>query len=106
MISKEFIAQLLDAELARAAKFEDQRLLFREDLPAGRSARSATALLETDDPLGLVASPPLPQGGSRDATTTANRASITELFIKLDPAKSRLGIHCALLPFFSVGLWI
>jgi hypothetical protein len=50
MISKEFIAQLLDAELARAAKFEDQRLLFREDVPAGRSARSAAALLETDDP--------------------------------------------------------
>ena len=106
MISKEFIAQLLDAELARAAKFEDQRLLFREDLPAGRSAWSVAALLETDDPLGLVASPPLPQGRSRDATTTANQASITELFIEPDPAKSRLDVHCALLPFFSVGLWI
>src|SRR4029077_20084261 len=70
MISKEFIAQLLDAELRRAAKFEDQRLLFREDLPAGRSARSAAALLEPDDPLGLVASPPLPQGRSGDATAT------------------------------------
>jgi hypothetical protein len=102
VISKEFIAQLLDAELTRAAKFEDQRLLFREDPPAGRSARSAAALLETDDPLGLVAS----QGRSRDATTTANQASITELFIKPDPAKSRLGVHCALLPFFGVGLWI
>ena len=103
VISKELIAQLLDAELTRAAKFEDQCLLCREDFPAGRSVRSAAALLETDDPLGLVASPPLPQGGSRDATTTANQASITELFIKPDPAKSRLGVHCSLLPFFSVG---
>jgi hypothetical protein len=75
-------------------------------LPAGRSARSAAALLETDDPLGLVASPPLPQGRSRDAATTANQASITKLFIKPDPAKSRFGVHCALLPFFSIGLWI
>ena len=60
MISEEFIAQLLDTELTRAAKFEDQRLLFCEDFPAGGSVRSTAALLETDDPLGLVASPPLP----------------------------------------------
>jgi len=106
VISKELIAQLLDAELTRAAKFEDQCLLCREDFPAGRSVRSAAALLETDDSLGLVASPPLPQGRSRDATTTANQARITELFIKPDPAKSRLGVHCVLLPFFSVGPWI
>ena len=72
MISEEFIAQPLDTELTRAAKFEDHRLLCREDFPAGRSVRSAAALLETAEALGLVASPPLPQGRSRDATTTAN----------------------------------
>ena len=100
MISEEFIAQPLDTELTRAAKFEDQRLLCREDFPAGRSVRSAAALLETDEALGLVASPPLPQRRSRDATTTANQARITELFIKPDPAKPRLGVHCVLLQFF------
>ena len=38
----------------------------------GVPVQSTAALLETDDPLGLVASPPLPQGRSRDATTPAN----------------------------------
>ena len=104
MISEEFVAQLLDAELTRAAKSEGQRLLFCEDFAAGCSVRSTTALLETDDSLGLVASPPLPQGRSRNATTPANQAGIAELLIKPDPTKPCLGVHRAPRPFIGLRL--
>jgi hypothetical protein len=106
MISQEFVAQLLDAELTRAANFKDQRLLFGKDFAAGRSVGSTTVLLKSSDPLGLVPSPPLPQGRPGDATTTADQASIAELLVEPDPAKPRLSAHRSLLSFSGLGLWI
>jgi hypothetical protein len=76
----------LGTEAATRPQVEDERLELRVELRGRRPVRSAAAGHQPLYPAGLVAPPPLSQGGTGDTAPAAHLPCVAAAGIQLDPS--------------------